>query len=122
MQSQYGWDDEQILDMAICRLRQVVANIEARLKASRLREQTIAEWQTKTLAQFIAATVATDKGKKNPLAEEAAKIRLRLEGDDGKADSDVPMEKYIEEGSQVAENVEGSYERLMQGFGGFPGA
>ncbi len=104
--------------MAICTLRQKIANIENRLKATRLHNKTIAEWQTRTLAQFIAATVPTERGKRNTLAEAAEKIRLRMEDDDGVADDDRPIEQVIEQGSQVAQNSHGSYERLMGGFGG----
>lgn len=109
--------------MPICLLRQKIANIELRLKEQRLYRQTIAEWQTRTLAQFIAATIPmTKKGQKNPLADEAAKVSLNMEDDKGKSDKDVPMETYIEKGSQVAQNVPGSFERLVAGFGGLPGA
>ncbi len=106
--------------MPICTLRQKIAVIEDRRKQERLYTKTIAEWQTRTLAQFIAATVPMEKGKPNKLAEAAEKIRLRLEDDDGQADDDTPLEVFIEEGSKVAENSAGSYERLMGGFGGRP--
>jgi len=119
VQSEYGWDDERVLDLPVCRLRQIIANVESRRKSLRLYNNTITEWQTRTLAQFIAATVP-EGGK--ALQKEAAKIRLRVEDEKGSADDDTPMEKYIEEGSQVADNAVGSYERLMQGFGGIPGA
>jgi hypothetical protein len=121
VQAQYGWTDEQVLDIPICRLRQIAATVEARLKSERLYHQTITEWQTRTLAQFIAATVQMEKkGQKNPLMAEASKIRLRLEGDDDESLSgdDVPPEVYIEQGSQVAQNDNGSYERLRSAFAG----
>ena len=98
-----------------------MANIEARQKVQRLYRNTITEWQTRTLAQFIAATIDTG-GKKNPVAEEALKIRLRMEDEAGKSDDDTPIEQIIEEGSKTASNSTGSYERLMAGFGGLPGA
>ena len=117
VQSQYGWSDRAVLDLPVCRLRQITANIEFRRKNERLHRNTITEWQTRTLASFIAATVDT-QGKRNPLAEEADKIRLRVEDKKGKADSDVPMEVFLEQGSQVAENPAGSFERLARGFQG----
>lgn len=101
------------------RLRQITAVIEQRQKAQRLHRGALIEWQTKTLASFIAATVPVEKGKGgNPLAKAAEKVRLRLEDDEGVADNDVPMEVWLEEGSQTAENSEGSFEQLMRGFGG----
>jgi hypothetical protein len=102
--------------MPVCRFRQIVANIESRQKTRRLYDNTITEWQVRTLAQVIAATVPVEKGKKNSLADAAAKIRLRLEDDGGKAENDAPPEVFIEQGSQVAENAPGSYERLLAGF------
>lgn len=105
-------------------MRQQVANIELRRKAERLRQQTIAEWQTRTLATFIAATVPMEKkGQKNPLLDEAQKVRLRMDGDeeeDRRSSADVPPEVFIEQGSQVAQdrNGNGSYERLRRAFGG----
>lgn len=93
-----------------------MANIEARLKANRLHHGSIVEWQTRTLVQFISATVPVEKGKKNPLAAEADKVRLRLEDDEGQADNDAPPEVFVEQGSQIAENAPGSFEKLMGGF------
>jgi hypothetical protein len=108
------------METAVCRLRQMVANIEARRKAARQHQQTIAEWQTRTLATFIAATVPQEKkGAKNPLLEEAQKVRLQMEGEESEDDKakDVPPEVFIEQGSQVAQNRNGSYERLRRAFG-----
>lgn len=109
------------METPVCLLRQQVATIESRRKSERLLQQTIAEWQTRTLAQFIALTVPMEKkGQKNPLLEEANKIRLRLDGEDEEEESkkDVPMEVFIEEGSQVAQNKNGSFEALTRAFGG----
>lgn len=95
--------------------------IEDRKSQQRKYNETIAEWQTRTLAQFIAATVPQQKkGQKNPLAEEAAKIRLEFKGDKSSrkssSDDERSLEDIIENGSKVAENAPGSYERLMRGF------
>lgn len=105
-----------MLDLPVCRLRQIVAVIGERQKHERLYNQTISEWQTRTTVQFIAATVPVDKGKKNPLADAADKVRLRMEDEKGQSPSDVPMEEFIEKGSPVAENQAGSFEALMGGF------
>lgn len=120
MQSEYNWTDDVVLDLPVCRLRQIIANIEARKKATRQHHTTITEWQTRTLAQFIAATIPVEKGKKNPVADAAAKLSLRIEDETGNSDDDTPMEKYLEEGSQTADNGTGSFERLTAGFGGAP--
>lgn len=118
MQSEYGWRDEEVMETAVCRLRQIVANIESRQKGERQYQQTITEWQTKTLAAFIAASVPMEKkGQKNPLLDEAMRISLTFEGDEALV-KDVPPEVYVEQGSQVAQNKNGSYERLKAVFGG----
>ena len=62
------------------------------------RERLLAEWQTKTVATFIAATVPTAKGKKNTLLESAHKISL------------FPQAKADNRGREPAA---GSFEKLM---------
>lgn len=117
IQSEYGWTDEVVLEMPICTIRQKVANIEFRLKAQRTRKNTITEWQTRTIAQFIAATVPVEKkGAVNKLAEEASAIRLRIENDEHEADTDRPYDEIFEMGSQTNNNKPGSYEHLMSRF------
>lgn len=115
--SEYGWRREEILDTPVCTIRQHLANISARLKAVRIHDHKIAEWQTRTISQFVAATVPADSGGKQ-LAAQASKIHLRMENDKGVADDDRSIEQIIEEGSVLAENRAGSYERLASGFGG----
>ena len=115
--SEYGWKRDYILDTPICTIRQTIANISARQKATRTYDRKIAEWQTRTISQFVAATVPADSGGKQ-LAVQASKIHLRMEDGKGVADDDRSIEQVIEEGSVQAENRNGSYERLMSGFGG----
>lgn len=61
------------------------------------------EWQTKTLASFVAATVPTEKGKKNELLKEASKISLKMQGE-----AETVRDK----------NELPSHEMLMRRFGG----
>lgn len=121
IQAEYGWRDEEVLDLPVCRLRQIAANIEFRIKANRDSKNSIVEWQTQTLATFIASTIQMErKGQKNPVLEAALKIRLdtgEKGGQRGSAD-DTPIEDIIENGSRTAENSAGSYEKLMAGFSG----
>ena len=75
--AEYGWSDEEILDLPLARLRQVSATIEFRRDVEDRMERVYLEWHTKTLAQFIAATVPMDKkGQKNPLVEAATALTL----------------------------------------------
>lgn len=102
--------------MPICTLRQKLAVLQHRQKQNRLHSQTIAEWQARTIAQFVASTVPANQGGKQ-IAAQAAKVKLRMEDESGAAEDDRPLEQVIEEGS-VAENRLGSYEALSAGFGG----
>ncbi len=112
--------DEVVLELPIARLRQIVANIEDRVSAERKLQATFFEWQTKTLASFIAATVPTEKGKPNGLLKEAEKISLNLDGEAETLEKQVINDPsvFVEQGSQSVSNRVGSYERLMGGFGG----
>ena len=123
--SEYGWTDDQILDTPICRIRQIIAAIEHRRNLQFRQQAQLTEWSTKRVIEFVAATVRTEKGKRNPLLEQAQKISLHLDddGDDSSQEKNAPqdersLEDIMENGSAVAEklNEPGSFETLMQGF------
>lgn len=118
IQSQYNWTDEEVLNLHLCRALQIMEVIERRKKDERLHNQTITEWQTRSLAVFIAASSMSPSKK---LIAEAQKLSLDLEDSKGKSDKHTPPEVFVEQGSQVALNAPGSYERLVAGFGGLPG-
>ncbi len=82
-------------------MRQITAAIGLRKAAEDYQRRTLAEWAVKTQAMYTAATVPTEKGKKNKLLEAAAKISLF-----GKRRTDSK--------SNSKEPQPGSYERLMQ--------
>lgn len=116
------------MDTPVCRLRQITRVIDTRQKAHRKHQHALVEWETKTIIHFIAATVPTEKGKKNPLLKSASEVRLSFEGEDqtpasGESSSEKDtrsIEEIIEQGSLVAadRNMPGSFERLTRGFGG----
>lgn len=62
-----------VLDLSIARLRQIVANIKQRKREELDQRAFFVEWQTKTLAGFIAATTGREGAG---LQKEAAKIDL----------------------------------------------
>jgi hypothetical protein len=72
-------------------------------------------WQTRTIAQFVAATVPVEKGKKNGLLDSADKIAL---DDIERKERDREQEALA---SAPAENAPGSYEALLTGFRPPPG-
>jgi len=92
------------MDVPIARLRQIIEAISVRLQAASRERAVLTEWSTKTLAQYIAATVPVPKGKNNKLLKSAQKIEL------------FPSKKAV--ASKVsAEPERGSYERFMSRFG-----
>lgn len=76
--SEYGWSDDQILDLTLARLRQITTAIQQRRYLEHRQERLIASWQTRTLAQFVALTIPVE-GKNNPLLDAAA--TLDIDGD-----------------------------------------
>lgn len=77
--SEYGWSDDTILGLTLARIRQVVAAISLRTYRQRLYKESLLEWQTKALAQMIAATVPVEKKgqKTSPLMDAANSLTLR---------------------------------------------
>jgi hypothetical protein len=108
--------------MPVCTLRQTLASIEARLKDEWLRQERIEEWHVKTLAQAIVSTSMADPKSKKQMLAEVAKLKIgmseALGEEQSEAKKEVPLEVFIEQGSQVADNGAGSYEQLRQMFGG----
>lgn len=108
-------------------MRQIVKSIEHRTKLTYLRSDMVVEWQTKTLANFIANTIKVPPGRTNQLVKAVDRIKLV---DIKEVDGSIPYtpeqvtqqaddpEVFVEQGSQVAEerNGVGSYEKLMRGF------
>lgn len=69
--SQYGWTDEEILDLTMARMRQVREVIWERQAEDRRNDLTVREIELRTLAGYIAGAAGDKQGVKN-----AAKIRL----------------------------------------------
>lgn len=120
--SEYHWTDDYILDLTVRRIIQILESVKERHRVLRLERNVVTEWQTKVLAGFIANTVPTAKGKKNPLVAEVSKIKLVSDKDRTDFSSgpkpEADPEVFVEEGSQVAadRNKVGSWERLHRGF------
>lgn len=93
-----------ILDLSLGRIRQISAAISQRLSTEQFRQRRLLNWQTKTIATYVAGAAMTD-GKGNPLLDEALKLDI-----DGLDLSELEVAKPIE-------NKPGSYEKLL-GMGG----
>ena len=95
--------------MTLGRFRQTVAVIteRKRLEAKASKRQTLSV--TRTICTFIAATVPVEEGKPNPLIELAQKIGSEEEEEGEENDG----------GNDSSNQAKpGSYERLMELFGG----
>lgn len=91
------------MDLTVSRLRVIANAITARLDIEVQSRRVLTVWQTRTITQFIAATVPTEKGKKNPLIEAAAKVGEAL----------VPTTAERGRADSSHEPAPGSFERFM---------
>lgn len=73
MSKEYGWTDDQILDLTVRRFRQIVAAIQRRNFMKRREEIALISWQTRQLASFVAGGYMIDGKHGNP-ALDAAQI------------------------------------------------
>lgn len=53
--SEYGWDDEVILDKTLRRIRQILATITLRRRELMRQDRLLMSWQTRSLAMVVAA-------------------------------------------------------------------
>lgn len=123
MCSEYGWTFNYVLDLPICSLRQMAETIKVRVKANRQHAESLIEWQTRVLAQFMAGAAPSPEQSK-ALSKAADKISIKGGEADTVGERVKPGEAsdpdvYVEQGSQVAadRNGVGSYERLSGRFG-----
>lgn len=68
--SEYGWDDEIILNKTLRRIRQILAAIILRLQRKQKEERLLISWQTRSLAMVMASSA-------NP-TEELARFAANL--------------------------------------------
>lgn len=105
--SEYGWDDEYIWNLPLCRLRQITAAIQKRRYFQKRDEAGRFSWLARNIAHFIAAGYQVEKGKENPGLDAASKVAY----DDIEAVLlQVPKEQTV---AKPAENSNGSFERFM---------
>lgn len=105
--SEYGWTHDVVLDMSFGQIRQSVAAISLRRYRDRLYQESLLEWQTQTIARFIAATVPVErKGEVSPLMGEADRVSIRGTGN---ADT-----SHVQRAGR--EPIAGSYEAFTRGM------
>ena len=76
---EYGWTDERILDLPLCRLRQCIAAASARRELEQHARLRLAEWQVKVVCTFIGAQAQIDTEKtngRNPLVDLAQSLDI----------------------------------------------
>lgn len=88
MSKEYGWTDDQILDLTVRRFRQIVAAIRRRQLFERRERITLNSWMTRQLATFIAGGYMVDGKHGNPALDQARNLafddieKLQLEESD----------------------------------------
>jgi hypothetical protein len=53
--AEYGWRDEEILEVPLCRLRQIADTIRRRQEQARNERLIVAEWQARSISSFVAS-------------------------------------------------------------------
>ena len=72
---QYGWRDEEILDLPLCRLRQIADTIRRRQELERHERLKLIEWQTRHISKFVASTAGV-WGDASELVQAAAELSI----------------------------------------------
>lgn len=103
--SEYGWDDERILDLTVARVNQITSAIRLR----NFREKRIADmrasWQVRMITTYIANGYMLEKDAENKPLEAAGLLSY------DEVESMMLSNKPIVE--EKKENAVGSYERLV---------
>jgi hypothetical protein len=107
--SEYGWSDKKILKLRIRRLRQIIAAISRRRYFEDRKVKSLASWQTRMTAQYIAAGYMIAEGKENEglaMAQVLAfdEIEKQQLEELSRAAKDIPLEDSVKAGS---------FERMM---------
>ena len=58
--SEYGWHDDQILDLTLARMQQIVSTISIRTQSASRERKLELSWAVRTLASFVAAGYQTE--------------------------------------------------------------
>lgn len=78
---EYKWSDDVILDLPLCRIRQIMANIHLRKKEDFKIQASVAEWQTKVLASFIVSSGMADEDGRTQLHDAIRELSLTSNGE-----------------------------------------
>lgn len=125
MSSEYGWDEDKIWNLPLCRFRQITAAIQRRKYIEARQENTRISWLARNLASFIAGGYMLDKGSENPAAEAARVLAfddieaafLGVEPDTRQEPNGPGPAQDIDPNDAIARalarNSNGSFERFM---------
>lgn len=130
--SQYGWEDEKILDLTVSRMRQISATIDERLWLEAFRQRQLVAWQTRTsVAWMVKLTSGIEPDMAKTLMEEASNISLDNVNPSKGTSSTTPKaapgiaskkdfynmsDEEIEQHLGKSDNGNGSFEALIGGF------
>lgn len=73
--AEYGWRDEEILDIPLARLRQISDTIARRQELLRYEQLKIAEWQARSIATFVASAAGA-WGDSSELVQAAQELSI----------------------------------------------
>lgn len=117
--SQYGWDDEQILDLGFARYLQIISSIKIRQYLDTREENARVSWLARNVATFIAASIMSDDNSE--AIEAASRLayddveRAILSSDESVSDADwQPGDPAVVKREPKA----GSFESLVGALGG----
>jgi len=113
--SEYGWTDEEIYNLTFTRFRQIVAAIERRKYLDYRQQSTLISWQTRNLAQYIAAGYMLSEGTRNEPLENAQTLSIdKIEAaqleEAMRVESSIPVEEKVKPGSW--ERLQGTLGRV----------
>lgn len=74
MSAEYGWSDDVIWNLPLCRFRQITAAILRRQFMQDRAENSRFSWLARNISGFIAAGYMVEKGRDNPAIESAASL------------------------------------------------
>jgi hypothetical protein len=80
--AEYGWRDEEILEVPLCRLRQIADTIRRRQERDRHERLIVAEWQARSVSSFVASAAGA-WGDASELVQAAQELSIFGDSQDG---------------------------------------
>lgn len=113
IQSEYGWTDRVVLNLALHRVLQMVEVIQQRQARDAEFHAQMVEWQTKTLTQFVVLSSGVTQQGKKALMNLVHGVHINR---DEEPKDERPIEEVVEQGALPNERKmrPGSFEAFMR--------